>query len=1464
MKNPSSASAIPAEMLEKLRAVLRHERRVRLQTGLTRACAVLLSAMLVMMAVDWLATPREAPWRWLMTLSALACGGAALLLGCLIPLFRSRSLDSVAAQVDRAHPSLQERCQTTTEFAQCQDQPEIRGSEGMIRKVAQETAAMSGTVVPAAVVSKHSLICAGKFFGAAAGVLALFFAVDFPRATVLCERFFKPGTDITLTRLQSRTGDLVIGKGENVTLEFTAAGKATDSAKLFLHPAAGREEVVVLDKDAQESTAAASKFVYTANSVMASFEYRARSGDGQTALHRVTVLERPSLAQVQFRIEAPAYSQLPVVNEKSLPRQVRALEGSKLEISFLPDQELASLVLKFSDGAIQRLEKSADHSYHFSAVLSNSLAFEPVLTSLRHLDNQSRPDCQILVYQDQPPTVNITSPSQEITARPDDKIQIEFEARDDFGLDRADLVVSVTSEDGSNSPPVTIPVPLDKKEAGSKFIRKGVELDLSQFNLKQDQELNYSVRVTDTRNDSSFSTPRPDANAPSQAQSSETASAPNQNSQPNDSQNQAQQNTAQNQAQPNAAQDQAQQNGAQSPSQQNMAQNQARQNNGQNSSRPNAAQDQSRQNGAQNPSQQDMARNQSRQNNGQNPSRPNTAQDQSQQSGAQNPSQQNMAQDQAQPNAAQDQSQQNGAQNPSQQDMAQNQARQNNGQNSSQPNTARIRSQQNGAQNQSQQNTARNPSSQQPSQSPDNQDQNQNQDQTSPATQDQNHIAMASPNSNSSSNSTPASNSSQPPPNNMSKRALDVAAGQTSSAQPMRIVVDEWADSFEGQMREKQELAIDPTLKLLDELLHKAHDLTESNLLAAQSPAGLGVEQTWALEESKEQVRQADRAVVDLKKDSAGTAYAFIGLQVSDIGDMHIAPAREELGEVTLESAQAREDRENLAQASFHLEQARKRLGDLTKNYESVKRDNKLADAMQQLKKMHQIFLEDTQAMLGSKKPPINSTQRKVAEVDDDYAAQLNDLMQEQKKIMAELAKILADDPRMLRRFMAMQEMDTTTLRDQLTLLARRQQTLAQQTAQWTAAGETERPAIASQSLIAQTAEQSEVSSLAAKMHENMITWLPEGVEQDKEPVATALALAAEGGRLASLAASQASPATLTNSLDNARLALDQFRLLHEYLPGMADDADAQNLSVFTANRLNEAADLVTKQSGWIKKMEALLDGDFPQSAAVDQHRLALDTAAFSEKLDAAVPSVAAISSEIQAKSDQLLHTVQKQVLPEETRAVDALARKTLKDAASRQEGANTAFAQAETQFDDLLHLIVAKLDSAPPPSDAGQNQTLEEMLAMLKDEKKAAEELGIPNRPLNVQIMMDWLRQASQQAGGQAQRQSRSAQSRAAQQRARDASARTARASEQAARNARNRAAALARQGVLPGNSNEGGPQAPANGWNTLASKLGDELRQSRDNVPPEQYRQAIEQYFNSISETMPTTPPASEPSAP
>ena len=154
---------------------------------------------------------------------------------------------------------------------------------------------------------------------------------------VLCERFWTPGSDISLTQLQSKTGDLTVGKGDNVTLQLIEQGKLTDSASLDIRPANGHAQVVSLKR----ITGTNPQFVYTQNSVADSFDYRARSGDGQTAWHRVTVMERPKISQVHLRVIPPAYSRLPTVEEKSLPRRMRALEGSRMEVSFQSDQPLA-------------------------------------------------------------------------------------------------------------------------------------------------------------------------------------------------------------------------------------------------------------------------------------------------------------------------------------------------------------------------------------------------------------------------------------------------------------------------------------------------------------------------------------------------------------------------------------------------------------------------------------------------------------------------------------------------------------------------------------------------------------------------------------------------------------------------------------------------------------------------------------------------------------------------------------------------------------------------------------------------------------------------------------------------------------------------------------------------------------------------------------------------------------------
>ena len=61
--------------------------------------------------------------------------------------------------------------------------------------------------------------------------------------------------------------------------------------------------------------------------------------------------------------------------------------------------------------------------------------------------------------------------------------------------------------------------------------------------------------------------------------------------------------------------------------------------------------------------------------------------------------------------------------------------------------------------------------------------------------------------------------------------------------------------------------------------------------------------------------------------------------------------------------------------------------------------------------------------------------------------------------------------------------------------------------------------------------------------------------------------------------------------------------------------------------------------------------------------------------------------------------------------------------------------------------------------------------------------------------------------------------------------------------------------QGSGSGKSGAPGPEAPKKSWNVLVSQLDKDILQGRDNVPPEKYRDAINAYFQTIAEKVPTT---------
>jgi hypothetical protein len=1250
---------LPETVARKLLAIRRRAIGLTLVEGLVRAAAVLIMAMLAAMILDWAIGWFDPRARYTLTILALGATVAALVIWCIRPLARRRTIVATAREVDQSLPQLEERWSTVTELAQNQDTPEVRGSEAMIRKVASEAELAGSDIQPETVISAAPVLRAVRWLAGATAVLLLLLLVNFTMARLLAQRFWMPGKNISLTQVTASPSNTWVPKGEPLTLSATLKGRLPNGpTKLFIRSENGSEKTIVMSA----KTGATGEFQHSIEDVSASFSYRVRSGDGQTEWQQITAVDRPKISEVKLKVTPPAYSNLAAEEKTSLPSSVRVLEGSDVEFGFRSDQPLDRFLLDFGNGLSTRLTAAEDGWYQFRTRPTNSFAFTAAAINKFQLENKNKPSSRINLYEDLAPSVNILEPSDDVAVLPGEKVEVTFEASDDLGLAKAEIIVATTKADGETNQ-VTIPVELGDA-AGRKQLRQTVELDPKALGLKHGDQLSYIVQVTDTK----------------QVQASADASS--------------------------LPGSQSQQAAAQKPSDSPLEREQ--------------------------PKDSELASNSDN--------------------------------EAAEPAA------------------------------DSKPGEGEPKD-----------------------------------------SQSSTLAAQASP----PQESKPA-NGSQPPPNEMSMRALD--AGQSAACNPRNIMVDEFAGSFDGEKRQKLEMAIDPILKQLDELLAGA----QSRVDPLKEPAatdGLTVAHNPALSEAKAHLGEAGRIVADLKVRTSGTPYAFIGLQVHNIAEAHISPAGKSLASIVVPAAVSANPLAPVEKASFHIGRAREMLADLTRTYETVKRDQQIADAMQKLNKMHQIFLEDTQALLGNSKGPINAYDRKIAEVEDAFVEKLRALLEEKKKIMAELAKLLAEDPRMLRRYLAMQSLQGTSYRDQMTLIAERQKQVQEQVAKWNATPEAEQPALLSSFRESYAPERQQVAQDAAKLRENMETWLPLDLTVETPEVQAALTRAE---KVVLLTAQSIQPGA-TNA---AVQALAELHALRDSIPRLStiSSTNEAKLAAYIANRLADVESLITAHSGQMKVAEAFDGGDFPKVAEVVEHRIAQDTATLGEKLDATEKQVASLSQEIAEKAAALNKIVEVDIIPPQGKSVVHLADREVKPAGEILNAIVPAFALAEQTFDELMRLIIAKLDEAPAPSAVGEAQGTDSLLSMLEDEMKAAEGLGIPCRPINVSVMRDWMKPGNGNNPGSGSGMGR-AQAQAARGQAQQGKAQTERMEKQARESSR-RAMAEARQASTP--AAIGSDNAPERGeaWNKLASRLQKDLLQGRDNTPPEQYRAAIENYFKVIAD--------------
>src|SRR5688572_20693825 len=322
MKSNERGAGLPGSVAKKLRAIQRRAVGFTFLRGIILAGAVLLAAMLAAMLIDWNIGWFSPTARYTATTLALGAAIAAFVIWAARPLLHRRTIVSTAREVDQSLPQLEERWSTVTELSQSQDAPEVRGSDAMIRKVASEAELASDNITPRKIVPSRPVMVAGAWLAGAVAILLILFAVNFTQTRLLAQRFWMPGKDISLTQVSASPSGVWVPKGEALTLNATVKGRVPKGgAVLTLRGPQGQKTIAMTTK-----TGATSAFQHAIDEVYDSFEYRVRSGDGQTPFQRITAVDRPKISEVKLKVTPPAYSKLPPEEKAALPSSVRSEE----------------------------------------------------------------------------------------------------------------------------------------------------------------------------------------------------------------------------------------------------------------------------------------------------------------------------------------------------------------------------------------------------------------------------------------------------------------------------------------------------------------------------------------------------------------------------------------------------------------------------------------------------------------------------------------------------------------------------------------------------------------------------------------------------------------------------------------------------------------------------------------------------------------------------------------------------------------------------------------------------------------------------------------------------------------------------------------------------------------------------------------------------------------------------------
>ncbi len=384
----------------------------------------------------------------------------------IVPLVvRFADLD-IALRIEERWPGLNDRLASTIQFLKVDRNPTTSGDASGQGSQALRVATVAGTLTEVAGIDFRQAIDPGptrRALGWAALVLLVGAGVivaEPSMSRIALSRLFNPygGTAwprmTHLAILEATPRKLARGMAFPLVVGIGKNERMPSSARVTYRFSDGETRTEPL-RVADDRT-----FRGRIEAVGVPFTFQVEAGDDRTTETGVTVVPPPTLDQITVRLTPPEYTRLKPQTLAAGNTQIRAVEGTKVEVEGHTNKAIATAQLRRGDklGVDPVTITANGRQVASSFLVKTSQTFAVELKDAEGFVSQESVRFDVRALPDEPPRVSLNNPSHDRDVPAQATIPIEIGVEDDYGIQLVRLVYKVAAGGSEQTQDGVIPL----------------------------------------------------------------------------------------------------------------------------------------------------------------------------------------------------------------------------------------------------------------------------------------------------------------------------------------------------------------------------------------------------------------------------------------------------------------------------------------------------------------------------------------------------------------------------------------------------------------------------------------------------------------------------------------------------------------------------------------------------------------------------------------------------------------------------------------------------------------------------------------------------------------------------------------------------------------------------------------------------------------------------------------------